>query len=136
MEVNNVSAIEKEEYMPPESMLNSRVHFYYIVGYFGDYWTEFGKLQAQRAEKFIEKMHFLERAANEIAPASDPPEIRLRKLYARVQQIRYLSYEPSKTEKELKREHLPENKSAEDIFRHGYGKSLETALLRLPRSTR
>jgi hypothetical protein len=121
MEVNNVAAIEEEEHMPPESMLNSRVHFYYKVGYVGDYWRDFGSLRAEEAEKFIAPTHFLERAANDIAPPSDPPETRLRKLYARVQQVRYLSYEPSRTEKEVKREHLTENKTAEDILRHGYG---------------
>ncbi len=127
MEVNNVAAIEKERYMPPESTLNSRVHFYYVVGdwgyvvgYWGDYWSEFGKLQAERAGALVEKTPFLERAVNEIAPSSDPPETRLRKLYARVQQVRYLSYEPVQTEKEVKREHLADNKSAEDILRHGY----------------
>jgi len=129
MEVNNIAAIEQEEYMPPESMLNSRVHFYYMVGPVGAYWNEFGKAQAKRAEKLIEKTSFLERAANEIAPPSDPPQARLRKLYARVQQIRYLSYEPSKTEKEVKREHLAENKSAEDILRHGYGSANEINFL-------
>ena len=130
MEVHNVAAIEQEDYMPPESMLNSRVHFYYMVGYVGaNWWNEFGKLQAQKAEKFIEKTPFLERTANEIAPRSDPPEVRLCKLYTRVQQIRYLSYEPSKTEKEVKREHLQENKSAEDIFRHGYGSGNEINFL-------
>jgi hypothetical protein len=121
MEVNNVAAIEEEEHMPPESLLNSRVHFYYEVGFVGNYWRNFGSLQAERAEKFIASTRFLERAANDIAPPGDPPETRLRKLYARVQQVRYLSYEPSKTEKEAKREHLTENKSAEDIFHHGYG---------------
>ena len=45
----------------------------------------------------------------------------MRKLYSRVQQIRYLSFEPTRTEKEAKREHLEENKSAEDILRRGYG---------------
>jgi hypothetical protein len=129
MEVNNIAAIEQEEYMPPESMLNSRVHFYYMVGPVGAYWNEFGKAQAKRAEKLIEKTPFLERAANEIAPPSDPPQARLRKLYARVQQVRYLSYEPSKTEKEVKREHLAENKSAEDILRHGYGSANEINFL-------
>src|ERR1700675_1409926 len=32
MEVNNIAAIEQEEYMPLKSMLNSLVHFYYIAG--------------------------------------------------------------------------------------------------------
>lgn len=121
MEVNNVAPIEDQEYMPPLSLLNSRVHFFYVAGYVSDYWRSIGRLQAEKAEKFIEKTKFLERAANEIAPPGDPPETRLRKLYSRVQQVRYLSYEPTKTEKEAKREHLEENKSAEDIFRRGYG---------------
>jgi hypothetical protein len=121
MELNNVAAIEEEEHMPPESFLNGRVHFYYTVGYIGDYWRTISKARAEMAQKFIEKTHFLERTANNIAPPSDPPETRLRKLYARVQQVRYLSYEPSRTEKEGKREHLSENKSAEDILRHNYG---------------
>src|SRR5205814_9522548 len=35
-------------------------------------------------------------------------------------QVRYLSYEPSRTAKEEKSEHLSENKTAEDILRHNY----------------
>jgi len=121
MELNNVAAIEEEEHMPPESFLNSRVHFYYTGGYVGDYWRTISKTRAQLAQKFIEKTRSLERAANDIAPPSDPPETRLRKIYARVQKVRYLSFEPSRTEKEDKRERLSENKSAEDILRHNYG---------------
>src|SRR5256884_9673532 len=84
MEVNNVAPIEDQEYMPPLSLLNSRVHFFYVAGYVSDYWRSIGRLQAEKAEKFIEKTKFLERAANEIAPPGDPPETRLRKLYSRV----------------------------------------------------
>lgn len=120
MEAANVAALEKEDYMPPESMLTSRVHLYYEVGFLQDYWRSWGKIRAETAEKFIEKTKFLEREANEIAPPSESPEARLRKLYARVQGVRNVSYEPSKTEKEVKREHLPENKSADDIYRHDY----------------
>jgi hypothetical protein len=120
MEVKNVPAIEEEDRMPPRSVLTSRVHFYYKVGYIFNYWTNISKARADLGEKFIEKTRFLERAANEIAPATDAPETRLRKLYAYVQKVRYLSYEPEKSEKETKREHLAENKSAEDIFKHNY----------------
>jgi hypothetical protein len=120
MEVNNVSEIEQEDYMPPESFLNSRVHFYYSVGPIGNYWRTVSKAQAETNEKFIEKTGFLERTAKEIAPPGEPPETRLRKLYARVQQVRYLSYEASRTEQEEKRQHLSANKSAEDILRHNY----------------
>lgn len=129
MEVANIAALEKEDYMPPESMLTSRVHLYYEVGFLTDYWRDWGKIRAEAAGKFIEKTKFLERASNEIAPPSEPPEARLRKLYARVQQVRYISYEPSKTEKEVKREHLVENRSAEDIYHHDYASSNEINFL-------
>jgi hypothetical protein len=129
LEVSNVPAIQKEDHMPPETMLDSRVHFYYVVGDFGNFWSTYGKVLAQKEEKFIEKTPFLQQAANQIAPPGDLPESRLRKLYSRVQQVRYLNYEPTKTEQEVKREHLAENKSAEDIFRHGYASGNELNLL-------
>jgi hypothetical protein len=129
MEVNDVAAIEQEEYMPPESFLNSRVHFYYRVGPIANYWRSMSRANAELYEKFIEKTSFLEREANKIAPPGEPAEMRLRKLYTRVQQVRNLSYEPSRTEKEKKVEHLSENKSAEDIFRHNYGNANEINLL-------
>jgi len=120
MEVNNVPAIEEEDRMPPRSFLTSRVHFFYRVGSISDYWRNVSKAEAKFNQKFVERTRFLEHEANEIAPPTDPPQARLRKLYAFVQKIRYISYEPEKTEKETKREHLPENKSAEDIYRHNY----------------
>jgi hypothetical protein len=120
LEVNNVAAIPEEDRMPPRSVLTSRVHFYYRVGSAFSYWSNLSKARAEASEKLTGKTPFLERAANQIAPSTDPPETRLRKLYARVQEVRYLSYEPEKTEKETKREHLADNKSAEDIFKHNY----------------
>jgi hypothetical protein len=49
----------------------------------------------------------------------------LRKIYDRVQQIRYLSYEPVKTGKENKQENLKSNKNAEDVLEHGYANTNE-----------
>ena len=120
MEVNNVPAIEEEDRMPPRSMLTSRIHFFYRVGWISNYWSNISKAEAEFNRKLVERTRFLEHAANEIAPAGETPEARLRKLYAYVQRVRYISYEPEKTEKESKREHLAENKSAEDIYRHNY----------------
>lgn len=125
MEVKDVAAIEQEDRMPPRSILTSRVHFYYRVGLIFNYWTSMSKVKAEIGQKLIEQTHFLEQAAREIAPATDPPETRLRKLYAHVQKVRYLSYESEKTEKETKREHLADNKSAEDIFKHNYAHANE-----------
>jgi hypothetical protein len=50
---------------------------------------------------------------------------RLRKIYARVQQIRDLSVETAKTEKEQKEENLKKNSNVEEMLHHGYGNSCE-----------
>lgn len=121
MEMSNVPSIEHEESMLPESALTSRVHFYYLVGSFYDYWEEYGKIREKMSQKLIGKSKSLESVAEVIAPRTEPPETRLRALYARVQKIRHLDLEPLKTDKEIAREHLEANKSAEDILHHGYG---------------
>ncbi len=128
MELNSIMPLEQEKYMPPEEMLNSRVHFYYLIGskLFSlgselNFWASYGSRSAKDWDKFVESIKSLARTVVQVAPPGDAPELRLRKIYASVQQIRNLSYEPNKSKKELKREHLPENKSAEDILRRGYG---------------
>lgn len=52
----------------------------------------------------------------------------MRKLYARVQQIRDLSFERSKTGQEVRREALRDNKNVEDVLKHGYGSGREINL--------
>src|SRR5215469_2067841 len=128
MEKANIYALEQEDFMPPESTLTSRIFLYYQVGYLGNYWRDWGQTRAQMADKYLEKTKFLEHEANLIAPPSEAPESRLRKLYARVQQIRNISYD-NKTDKELRSEHLADNKDAEDAYRHGYGDGNEINLL-------
>ena len=128
LEMANISALEQEDFMPPESMLTSRVRLYYQGGYVGNYWRDWGQTRAQMAEKYLEKTKFLEREANLVAPPSEAPESRLRKLYARAQQIRNISYE-NKTDQEWKSEHLADNKNAEDAYRHGYGNGNEINLV-------
>lgn len=131
MEVKNVPAIDHEEFMPPESMLNRRVHLYYAVGAVGGYWHTASEYAAKNAEKFVEKSHFLEDAARQIAPATEPPEARLKKLYARVQQVRYLTYD-----READTLRVSQNKSADDVFRHnyGYGNEINFLFVALARS--
>lgn len=49
------------------------------------------------------------------------PEKKVRKLYARAQQIRNLSYERERTEEEQKKEKLKTNEGVVDILKRGYG---------------
>ncbi len=132
LEVENILAFQEEEYMPPEDTLKSRVDFFYIVGFSGDpgwFWNEYGKQRAEATEKFIGKQKSIQRAVAEAVAPNDPPETKLRKLYARAQQIRYLTYEHLRTKKEEKHENLKENESVEDVLKHGYARANEINLL-------
>jgi len=62
----------------------------------------------------------MEQAVAETVSPNDSQDTKLRKLYARCQQIRNLSYENSKTAEEFKRTLKP-IQSVEDIYKNGYG---------------
>ncbi|MBZ5537097.1 MAG: DUF3857 domain-containing protein [Acidobacteriia bacterium] len=132
LEVQNVPAFQEEEHMLPESILKTRMSLYYIIGFMEDskyFWRQLGTRKAEEYEKFIGEPKRVERTVNEIVARDDPPETKLRKLYDRAQQIRYLSYEHTKTEKEQKREDLRINKNVEDVLKRGYASANEINLL-------
>jgi hypothetical protein len=83
------------------------------------FWTKEAKEWADIIEPFIGNNGEVRAAATAAAGTAATPEEKLRKLYARVQQIRNLSYEPDKTDSETRA--LRENKSAVDVLRNGYG---------------
>jgi len=124
LELQNIPAFIKEEFMPPEKMLQERVAFYYTRDWDETpdaFWKREGKEWHEAVEEFIGKRKGIEQAVAQIVDPADPPETKLRKIYARVQQIRNLSYEEEKTEKEEKREKLKDNKNVEDVWKRGYG---------------
>ena len=85
------------------------------------FWRLQGKQRAEKEEKFIGKAKGVRRAVTRVISPNDPPEIKLRKLYAWAQQVRNLGYERPTTEKEKKRGALKDNKSVEDVLKRGYG---------------
>lgn len=89
------------------------------------YWKQEGEERARSVEWFIGKDKSFSKVVASVVEPSDPPEVKLRKIYARVQQIRNLSDEPQKTEKEEERQKLTENNNASDVVKHGYGRGGE-----------
>jgi hypothetical protein len=124
MTAQNIPAFQIEDYMPPENELKFRVHFSYSEdGFESDqdkFWTKYGKKTNGRIESFVGKRKAMEQAVSGIVSANDPPEVKLRKIYDRCQQVRNLSYETRKTEQEAKRD-LKENRDVEDLWKNGYG---------------
>ncbi len=131
LEMENIAALEEESYMPPEAEVQMRVEFYYPVmsETAEDYWGRVGKELHEYCEKFIDKKREMEQAARSLVAPGDSDETKLRKIYARVQQVRNLSFEQSRTDEDEKRDKLKGNKDVQDVWERGYGHGFEINML-------
>jgi len=125
LETHDVPAFVTEEYMPPEDTMKFRVNFIYEGEEGGQkepdaYWKAFGKRTNSTVQHFI-KARALEQEVARLVQPGDSIEAKVRKLYARAQQIRNLSFERQATEQETEREKLADNHDAGDVLKHGYG---------------
>ena len=133
--VRDIPGIEDEAYMPPLKTIQARVEFYHLeegapANETQDhFWARTGKKWNDELEHFINNKKVLDQELSKIVSPSDSPETKLRKIYARVQQIRDLSMEMRKTEKEEKQENLKKNSNVEDLLHHGYGNGREMNFL-------
>jgi hypothetical protein len=66
---------------------------------------------------------------SEIVSPSDAPEVKLRKIYDRVQRMRNTSFEVEKTEQEQKRAKEKTVENVEDIWKRGYGNGVQLTWL-------
>lgn len=125
LETQNVPAFLIEDYMPPENELKMRVDFSYSEDSVEQdqvkFWKREGKKLDGRVESFIGKKKALEQVVAQVVAASDTPEAKLRKLYARAQQVRNTSFEVEKSEQEQKREKEKEINNVEDLLKVGHG---------------
>jgi transglutaminase-like putative cysteine protease len=125
MTSENIPAFVEEDHMPPPNELKFRVLFTYKDEPFESdtdkYWKQFAKKKSGQIEGFVDKRKAMEEVVASIVSAGDPPEVKLRKIYDRVQQIPNASYMPAKSEEQRKRENIKENKDVEDLWKRQYG---------------
>jgi hypothetical protein len=125
LEVANIASFQTEDFMPPENELKARVDFVYSFDGFetdvNKFWKNVGKKRNDELETFIGRRSAMERTVSQIVSASDTPDVKLHKIYARVQQMRNTTFEARKTEQEQEREGKKNEETAEDIWKQGYG---------------
>jgi Domain of Unknown Function with PDB structure (DUF3857) len=130
---SDIPAFQTEDYMPPENELKSRVDFIYsddlIERDVDKYWKNLGKKRNEQLESFIGKRKAMEQAVATIVSPNDSPEVKLQKIYARVQQIRNTSYEVAKTEQEQKRSKEKEPDNVETIWKKQYAEGWQLTWL-------
>jgi hypothetical protein len=123
LDTSNVPALEKEENTLPESELRQQVTFTPRHEFYDSpetYWGRIAEYEGQRLNEFIGKSNRVRNVVASVAPPADPPEVRLRKVYSRCQQIRKIA-ESSFDSEEGRKEKLKENKHADDVVERGYG---------------
>jgi transglutaminase-like putative cysteine protease len=125
MDAANIPAFHAEDFMPPENELKSRVDFTYSeetpTTDVNEFWKKTGKKLNGELESYIDKRKAMENAVGQIVSPTDSPEVKLQKIYARVQQIRNTSYEVQKSQQEEKREKEKVAGNAEELWKLGYG---------------
>jgi hypothetical protein len=127
LETHDVPPFISEDDAPPEDELKFRVDFIYlddddIVTADPDvFWTKYAKRLDKSVEHFVDKPGAMQRAVAGIIAPGDTPEAKLRKIYARTQELRNTSFEPEKTDEEARRAKEREASSVDDVWTRGYG---------------
>jgi len=133
MTSENIPAFVEEDHMPPANELKYRVNFIYRdeVPELDPvkYWRDFNKKKYAQAESFVDKRKAMEDAVAGIIAPGDSADVKLQKIYARVQQIQNLSYLPAKSLDERKHENMKENSNVEDLWKRQYGNGYDLTWL-------
>jgi hypothetical protein len=132
LELHNVPAFEPEGFMPPENNYKPSVVFFYArkgMGSTEKEWLDIGKTRYELLEQYLQKDKGVKEAAVQAIGGVTDPAQKLRKLYARAQQVRNLTYERERTMEERKKENIQKNLGVSDVLSHGYGSAQEITLL-------
>lgn len=132
VDVTNVPAIPKEDWMPPIDSYLYRAFFYYnYTSNAGEYWQSEGKEWSKGIDKFAEQSKTIRDAVAGLVAPTDSPEQKAKKLYDAVQALDNTDYSRKKSESELKQLKQKEAKHAEDTWRQKSGDSEDLAMLYL-----
>jgi len=139
LEMSNVPAFTEEEFSPPSDEMKYRVRFYYERGNIRgpeDFWAMEAHDWGSAVGKFTSHSGNIDDQVRQLTAASDTPDQKLRKVYAKVQQITNLTYRRERTAAEEKTLNFKENKNADDVLRQnaGYHNQLTRLFVAMARS--
>lgn len=124
VDIENVPAFEKEDYMPPEQEVRARLVVFKRFTNFSEpdkFWREEGDYWRKWVELFLERKNVMRSEADQLVRGATTPEEKLRRIYDRAQKIENLTYASEKTLKELQHDKRKENNNVEDVLKNGYG---------------
>lgn len=123
LELTDIPAFREEDFAPPESVLKWRVNFYYGTSKMSkpqEFWKDEGKYWNKGVEQFIGHPNIS--LLKEIISPSDPPEQKLRKIYAYLQKLKNLNYENREGDlQDIVQKESKEKRSLETVLRDQAG---------------
>ena len=133
MDVHDIPGVIEEELMPPQRAVDSTVEWYYLDESAPDtetpehYWNRLGKKWDGELDRFADKKKAMNGELSRILSPGDSPDVKLQKIYARVQTIRYLDLQESKLTNPAKMEKLKSKfpGNAEDVLKKEYASDHE-----------
>lgn len=132
LDMENIPGLETEELMPPPGEVRAGVDLVYRRAQFQGmqdlFWADAAKQLAEAVQQFIGKNDTAKTEVARLIAPSDQPEAKLRKLYARAQQIHNIDDDLAKSTKEVKRQNYKENKKVDDVFSRAYGNGVDVTL--------
>jgi len=121
--LENLPPYEGEPFSPPERHTKSRVDFYYSTASLqGDaFWNTLGKATAVIIDMTLSNSRLVRKTADDVVKGAATPDEKLRRIYARVQEIHNLSYDAPRSEQEITHSSLTPNRDIDDALVKGYG---------------
>jgi hypothetical protein len=122
--LQDVPAYEDEEYMAPEDLGQMGVDFFFLdntVGGADEYWRNESSVWRKGAEAFLRSSPGVAAESERLLAGLTDPLAKLKKLYARAQQVRNLSYDLTLTSQDVKAQGIKSNRSAGEVLNRNYG---------------
>jgi hypothetical protein len=130
LDLTDVPAIPKEDWMPPLNTFKWRVDFYYTNATSGgNFWEDAGKQWAKRTQSFSNPTGGIKSIVGGIVGPADTDEQKARKIYAAVQKLDNTVFSRTKSAAELKKEKLKPIRNAEDVWKQQSGSDDDITLL-------
>jgi hypothetical protein len=130
LDLTDIPAIPKEDWMLPQNSVNWRVQFYYTQYYTGaEFWQKEGGRWLKESNHFADPTKALKEAVAQIVSPSDTDEQKARKIYAEVMKLDNTDFTREKSKAERKNDKLKQIKDAEDVWKQKSGSSDDMALL-------
>jgi hypothetical protein len=124
LDVNDIAGIPVEDHMLPPEELRGRVEFFMDSAEHPkdskEYWDKVAKGWADSDERFIGKRSAIQELTSKTVKADDTPEVKLKRLYDRAQQVQNLNYLP-RAEQQGNSKNARDNNNVEDVLKHDFG---------------